>query len=104
MPVEPQGGSANFGYLQGGDRGGVTGVARRRLALNAALDALAPGGRLIAVIYTGHDEGRRESQMIDVLAAGLCSRLFHVLRLEVPNRRHSPYVMVIEKRRCRGGE
>ena len=103
LPVAPQVVLANFGYLPGGDRRVVTAVASSRLALNAALDALAPGGRLIAVIYTGHDEGRRESQMIDALAAGLCSRLFHVLRLEVPNRRRSPYLMVIEKRR-RGTE
>ena len=101
LTVAPQVVLANFGYLPGGGRGVVTAVASSRLALEAALDALAPGGRLIAVVYLGHDEGRRESQMIDTLGAGLCSRLFHVLRLDVPNRRDSPYLMVIEKRRRR---
>ena len=103
LPGAPQVVPANLGYLPGGDRNIATHAQSSRLALEAALEALAPGGRLAAVVYVGHAEGVREREMVDALVGGLCARLFHVLRLEVPNRREAPYLLVVEKRNRGGG-
>ena len=105
VAIAPQVVLANLGYLPGGDRGIATRVESSRLALQTSLALLAPGGRLIVVVYVGHEEGARESQMIEAWAAQLCSRSFYVLRLENFNRHQSPYLIVIERRtRSAGGQ
>jgi hypothetical protein len=90
---------ANLGYLPGGNREIVTETESTRTALLKALDFLAPGGRIAVVVYVGHPEGREERKMLETLCAGLSSKKWYVLRLEVANRNESPYLLVIEKRR-----
>ncbi|MGB8954274.1 MAG: class I SAM-dependent methyltransferase, partial [Tumebacillaceae bacterium] len=68
VPVEMHGRvkavTFNFGYLPGGDRSVVTTSSSSVPALRAALDLLAPGGIVTAAVYSGHEEGKAETEAI----------------------------------------
>jgi len=89
---------ANFGYLPGGDPEVITRSASSCTALEVALDLLAPGGRLVCVLYTAHPGGDQEAAAVEALLASLSSRDWFVLRLQVGNRCQAPYLLVAEKR------
>lgn len=89
---------ANLGYLPGGDHAIKTTPEGTRAALEQALDALAPGGRLICVLYTAHAGGGEEAAAVEALASTLSSRDWFVLRLQVANRKQAPYLLIAEKR------
>lgn len=98
LSVPPRVVMANFGYLPGGDHAIVTTPAATSAALSAALDVLAPGGRLVCVLYTAHEGGAEEAETVEGLLAALSSREWFVLRLQVSNRDQAPYLLVAEKR------
>lgn len=54
----------NLGYLPGGDTTLITQVATTLVALEASLQVLRGGGRLVVVVYPGHDGGLEESQKV----------------------------------------
>jgi len=89
---------ANLGYLPGGDPQLITQTTSTLAAFRQGLDRLLPGGRLVTVVYVGHPGGLEESRQIEALFQGLSSRAWHVLRLQVANRREAPYLLVVEKR------
>lgn len=94
----PQAAVANLGYLPGGDHGVTTAVKTTTDALCQAMELLAPGGRLAVVVYTGHPGGAAEGAAVDALFAALDPKGWEVLRMEVPNRLRSPYLLMACKR------
>jgi len=90
---------ANLGYFPGGDHTLTTTPEGTCAAFEQALAALAPGGRLVCVLYTAHPGGDEEAAAVETLVAGLSSRDWFVLRLQVANREQAPYLLVAEKRR-----
>ncbi|MCP3176998.1 hypothetical protein MJO47_07755 [Desulfuromonas sp. KJ2020] len=95
----PQALMANLGYLPGGDTAITTQGDSTLAAVEAALDALAVGGRLALVLYVGHPEGRKEATLLRQRFSQLSSRQWYVLRLETCNRQEAPFLLVAEKRR-----
>lgn len=89
---------ANLGYLPGGDPGLTTRAEETLEALRQALDLLAIGGRMALVVYIGHPQGEEECRAIEALLQGLSSRHWHILRMQVANRRQAPYLLVLERR------
>lgn len=89
---------ANLGYLPGGDPGVTTRAETTLEGLRQALDILAIGGRLTLVVYIGHPQGEEECRAVEELLQGLSSRDWHILRLQVVNRRQAPYLLVVERR------
>ena len=89
---------ANLGYLPGGDAAVTTQTDSTLAAVEAALDALAVGGRLALVLYVGHPEGRKEATLLRQRFSQLSSRQWYVLRLETCNRQEAPFLLVAEKR------
>jgi len=69
----------NLGWLPGGDKGITTRVETTRLALEASLALLAPGGVLSVCVYPGHEEGAREAQCVRALLSELRPQAFNVL-------------------------
>ena len=94
----PKGIIANLGYLPGGDETLTTQTNSTVAALQHATDALAAGGRLAVVVYPGHPGGDAEGRAVDALFVSLPLKLWHVLRIEVPNSSAAPYLLVAEKR------
>ena len=96
LPGMPQAIIANLGYFPGGDQQIVTRPETTLRALQQATDALAPGGRLAVVVYTGHPGGRQEGALVDDYFASLCHSLFQVLQLKVTNRPEAPHLISAE--------
>jgi predicted methyltransferase len=84
----------NLGYFPGGDHAVITRAAETLAALDAALDALKPGGILTVVCYPGHPGGDEESAA--VLAWGR-EKSAEVCRRE-DTLRPAPFLVVVWKR------
>lgn len=88
----------NFGWLPGGDKSLTTQADTSITALNAALALLAQGGLLVAVLYPGHEAGKKETEVILSWASSLPQQQFTVLQYAFANRRnHPPILLAIEK-------
>lgn len=89
----------NFGYLPGGDASVVTTEATSIPALQAALELLAPGGVITAMLYRGHPEGKVEAEAVMAWAEGLELTQAHVLCYRFLNQKQDPPILlVVEKR------
>ena len=73
------------------------GIFTTLIALKDALDLLIPGGRIVLVVYPGHEAGRLESQAIDCFVQALDGHDYQVMSLSMANKHQSPYLVVIEK-------
>ena len=88
----------NLGYLPGGDKGVITRPATTIPALAATLDLLAPGGFILAVVYTGHPGAREEEEAVTSWAAGLDPHPHNVWTCRQPNRSAAaPFLVLAEK-------
>ena len=54
----------NLGYLPGADQSCITMTESTLIALDAAIDCLAPDGVLTVVVYRGHPGGREEATAV----------------------------------------
>lgn len=97
LPAAPQGIIANLGYLPGGDIRLVTQPESTLQALQHGCEMLAPGGRLVVVVYPGHPGGREEGERVSKFFADLCGVKFQALQLKVANCPKSPFLLVAEK-------
>lgn len=98
LPGHPHAVIANLGYLPGGESGIITRPQTTLSALRQACTALAAGGRLAVVVYTGHAGGCEEGAAVGAFFAALEQDTFQVLQLKVANRPDAPYLLVAEKR------
>jgi len=89
---------ANLGYLPGGDAALTTETDSTLGALRAALELLAPGGRIAVVVYVGHPGGPEEGAAVEALFRGLPTGKWQVLKLEAANRHRAPYLLAAQKR------
>lgn len=98
LQLRPRGIVANLGYLPGGDKSITTEAATSLAALSSGAQWLAPGGRLAAVLYSGHEKGAGEAVAVAQWFAGLPPRHWEVLALDVPNRTRPPRLLLAQKR------
>lgn len=99
LTERPKGIIANLGYLPGGNTAMTTQVESTLAALGLALELLAPGGRLVLVLYVGHPGGVQEAQEVDALIRSLPSEGWEAMRLQVANTPGAPFLLAAEKRR-----
>jgi tRNA A58 N-methylase Trm61 len=55
----------NLGYLPGSDQSVITTTSETLIALEAAVQALRPGGWLCVICYPGHDGGNDEASAVE---------------------------------------
>ncbi|WP_321530537.1 class I SAM-dependent methyltransferase [uncultured Desulfuromonas sp.] len=101
LPRPPKVILGNLGYLPGGDHSITTQADSSRIMTKAALEELQPGGRLILVVYTGHDGARKESDAITSDLAQLHPRYWHIITMRPFLSDKAPYLLVAEKRQPR---
>ena len=89
----------NFGYLPNGDHSITTKADSSLQAIKKGIELLNPGCILYLVVYVGHDEGKRESVIIDEYVSKLDFKLFNVGMFKMINKELAPYVIMIEKRK-----
>lgn len=88
----------NLGYLPGGDKTVVTRSDTTIQALSSALEWLAPGGIITAVLYNGHPGGQEEQDEVLRWARTLDQRTVQVLWYQFLNQRnHPPSLLAISK-------
>lgn len=80
----------NLGYLPGGDKTVVTRSGTTIQALSSALEWLAPGGIITAVLYNGHPGGQEEQDEVLRWARTLDQRTVQVLWYQFLNQHNNP--------------
>lgn len=90
----------NLGYLPRGDKS-ITTLSQTTLkALRFMLDKLADEGRIILVLYSGHDSGKVEKEDVLMFAEKLPQEEFSVLTYQFINQRNAPpSLLCIEKKK-----
>lgn len=89
----------NLGFLPGGDKTITTNHETSLESIKSGLDLLSCGGIMTICIYRGHEEGKKEEEMILEYVKQLPKNKFGVMNHEVLNRSDSaPILLVIEKK------
>jgi len=88
----------NLGYLPGGDKSITTVYDTTITAVDTLFNLLTPGGRIIIVVYHGHDSGKIERDaLLENLSAWPQDKA-QVLQYQYINQKNSaPFLLVIEK-------
>ncbi|SNB46518.1 class I SAM-dependent methyltransferase [Geobacter sp. DSM 9736] len=88
----------NLGYLPGGDKSRITRPETTIPALSQAVELLAPGGILVAVLYPGHPGGAEECAAVEAWGESLPSEDFSVWKSSRVNvSEKAAYVLSVEK-------
>lgn len=90
----------NLGYLPGGDKSVTTTAESSAAAVRQALSLIEPGGIVMAVLYWGHTEGKKERDAVLHLAQTLSPKEYHAAYTSFPNqKKNPPEVLWITKKR-----
>jgi len=88
----------NLGYLPGSDKSCITRPEQTLMALDQALQLLAPQGVLLVAVYTGHPGGAEEGEAVAAWGAGLDPYACNVWECRQPNRpATAPFLVIVEK-------
>ncbi len=90
----------NLGYLPKGDHSITTLADTTKLAVEKALKMLAAKGKLLLVIYPGHEPGLQELLSLVPFCQALNQKEFNVLHMNWMNQsNYPPQIILIEKRK-----
>ncbi|MCK8817998.1 class I SAM-dependent methyltransferase [Natroniella sulfidigena] len=89
----------NLGYLPGADKKITTTVETTLQAVKAGLEILTKGGVMIIVIYTGHQAGKKEAEVLLEYAQDLNYKEYNVLHYHFINQAKKPPETVVIKSR-----
>ncbi|MTD38288.1 methyltransferase domain-containing protein [Erwinia sp. CPCC 100877] len=89
----------NLGYLPKSDKHIITKPDTTKKALDALLPRLMPKGRIILVVYYGHEGGAAERKLVTEYCQQLPQEAFNVLTYQFINQRNQPPILFcIEKK------
>lgn len=89
----------NLGYLPKSDKKVITKSETTIQALTQLLPLLAPKGRIILVVYFGHDGGREELEAVQNFCLSLPQKEYNVLAYQFINQKNNPPILYcIEKK------
>ena len=89
----------NLGYLPGSASEVITKPYTTIKAIEKGLQLLEPNGLLSVIVYPGHDGGEEEALMVTQYIARLNSYEYGVIQYQNINKRKSPYLLAVEKKR-----
>lgn len=88
----------NLGYLPGGSRQIKTEANSTLSSFRQALDLIKPGGVISVVLYPGHEEGKREKEVLLSYCRNLSPEVYAVLHSETVNGgQNPPELLLIQK-------
>lgn len=88
----------NLGYLPSGDKSITTQAGSTLAAIDKIFNLLSIGGRIIIVVYHGHESGKDEKAALEHHLNQYDQKFAQVLRYEFINSKNSaPFLLVIEK-------
>lgn len=91
------GGMFNLGYLPGGDKSRHTMCPTTLKAVTDGIDLLKGGGVLVISVYPGHEEGRREGEMLLEYLSKYDRKYYSVMNCRMINSYDSPFIIAVEK-------
>lgn len=92
----------NLGYLPKSDKQIMTHERTTIIALKALMDHLVEKGRIILVIYDGHEGGKIEKEEVISFVSSLPQEKFSVLSYQFINQKNNPPSLIcIEKKKAR---
>lgn len=90
----------NLGYLPGGDKSITTAYQTTIAAINELFKLLTAGGRIIIVVYHGHDSGKIERDaLLDHLTSWDQNQAQVLMYQYINQKNNAPFLLVIEKLR-----
>ncbi|MBO1308750.1 methyltransferase domain-containing protein [Enterococcus sp. 669A] len=90
----------NLGYLPNSDKTIITLPETTKQAMDAILKRLTVGGRMILVIYYGHDGGAAEKNEVLNYCGNLPQKSYNVLTYQFINQKNNPPILVcVEKKK-----
>ncbi len=90
----------NLGYLPGGDKDITTTSETTIKTVQSMLEHLPVGGFIQIVVYTGHEQGKIESDHLKDYLRTLCIEQFKVMKIELPYQDNQPpYILIIHKKK-----
>ncbi len=95
----PVGGAMfNLGYLPGGEHSIVTRPVTTMAAVKKILNILKKNGLITIIVYTGHDGGQEEHEVLTSELTLLSQKQYHVACYRFINQAgHPPELLVVEK-------
>ncbi|MBY6035113.1 class I SAM-dependent methyltransferase [Fictibacillus nanhaiensis] len=89
----------NLGYLPGSDKSITTTGTSTVNAIEQLFQLLKVEGIIVLVIYHGHEEGKREKEIVMNYVSNLDQKRAHVLKYDFINQKNDPpFIVAIEKR------
>jgi len=89
----------NLGYLPKGDKKIITLPVNTLRALEVMLEHLLPGGRIVIVVYHGHEGGSREKDAVLNFVQDLPQEMYQVLQYQFINQRNNPpFLLCVERK------
>ena len=89
----------NLGYLPGSDKSIITKGESTWTAVEKLLLYLKKGGRIVLVVYHGHDGGKQEKDHLLAHVRQLNQDHFTVLQYQFINQKNNPpFIVAIEKK------
>ena len=87
----------NLGYLPKGEKSITTKVDTTLSSIQSALQLISPGGTISITCYPGHEEGKREQEVIMNLVQSLDPREWSCCLHQWLNRTSAPSLLLIQK-------
>lgn len=89
----------NLGYLPRSDKSIITQADSTIAALEQLLPYIKKKGRIVLVVYHGHEGGKEEKTAVIDFAEQLDQQLYQVIRYQFINQKNNPpFVVAIEKK------
>lgn len=89
----------NLGYLPKSDKSIITQKETTITALEGLLPKLAVGGRIIVVIYYGHDGGPEEKTGVLDFVKAIPQQTYNVLSYQFINQQNNPPILIAIERK-----
>lgn len=88
----------NLGYLPRGDKSITTESESTIEALRQLFDLLGTGGRIVIVVYHGHEKGKEERDALYEYLSGIPQKEANILEYRFINQKNNaPFILCVEK-------
>lgn len=88
----------NLGYLPRGDKSITTEGESTIEAISQLFELLKPGGRIVIVVYHGHEKGKEERDALYRYLSGFPQEAADILEYRFINQRNNaPFILCVEK-------
>ncbi|OQO68118.1 SAM-dependent methyltransferase [Enterococcus villorum] len=89
----------NLGYLPKSDKSIITLPDTTKIAMKEILKRLVPRGRMIIVVYYGHEGGETELDMVQEFCQTLPQEQYNVLKYQFINQKNNPPILYCVERK-----